>query len=407
MPNGPPAISLDEHPVIYFAPRPDFESFGDWTLFPQLTWPRASVPINGESKECRKLIRGNVPNTPGIYGMVDSDGELIYIGKSKSLRNRLASYFAESAPSKAQSIIAHTERLLWERAPDEFAALLRELELIRRWRPRFNVRGQPNQRRPAYLVIGRGPVGHVYLASEPAKGDTLVFGPLRASQGCREAVHVLNNYFQLCICNKQTKTRFTDQREMFPSENAARCVRRDLGNCLAPCASGCSSAQYTDRLQEAKRFLRGTDLSALRHLEEAMTAAASAHRYEEAAVYRDTHETLENIHQQLNRFQKAQRHYNFIYPLQGNRQQSIWYVINRGQVHAAIFEPRTRKTAKQCLAIIEQIYARRTPSITETLREDVEMTFLVALWFRTRPKELKNTFSPDAAKDKLQAMMAK
>ena len=71
------------------------------------------------------------PHAPGVYGMVDRDGELIYVGQSKSLRNRLVSYFAGSAPSKARRIIAHTHRLVWETAPDELAALLRQLELIR------------------------------------------------------------------------------------------------------------------------------------------------------------------------------------------------------------------------------------------------------------------------------------
>ena len=102
------------------------------------------------------MIRREVPCAPGVYGMVDRQGELIYVGQSKSLRNRLVSYFAGSAPCKAQRIIAHAQRLLWETAPDEFAALLRELELIRRRRPQFNVRGQPNRRRPPYLILGRG-----------------------------------------------------------------------------------------------------------------------------------------------------------------------------------------------------------------------------------------------------------
>jgi excinuclease ABC subunit C len=338
--------------------------------------------------------------------MVDFAGELIYIGKSKSLRNRLASYFAESAPGKAQSIIALTQRVLWETAPDEFAALLRELELIRRWRPRFNVRGQPNRRRPAYMVLGHGPIGHVYLAAEPAKGDTLVFGPVRANQFCREAVHALNNYFQLCVCRKGARMRFSDQREMFQVENTARCVRRDLGNCLAPCASGCSTTEYANRLRAVKRFLRGADLSALRQLEEAMRAAASAQRYEEAAVYRDTWEALGNLQQQLDRFREAQRQYCFLYPLQRGQGQSLWYVIHRGQVHAAIAEPRARETAEQCLALIERVYARSTSSVIQAMREDVEMTLLVAVWFRNHPDELQRTLSPEAAKERLQAIRA-
>ncbi len=140
-----PETLTDEHPLTSLEPGPAFDGFGAWTLAPRLARSPAGVLLNDDPRETRKLIRQDATCAPGVYGMVDREGELIYVGQSKSLRNRLVSYFAGSAPSKAQRIIAHTHRLVWETAPDELAALLRELELIRRWRPRFNVRGQPNR----------------------------------------------------------------------------------------------------------------------------------------------------------------------------------------------------------------------------------------------------------------------
>jgi excinuclease ABC subunit C len=334
--------------------------------------------------------------------MVDRDGELIYVGQSKSLRNRLVSYFAGSAPSKAQRIIAHTHRLVWETAPDELATLLRELELIRRWRPRFNVRGQPNRRRPAYLVLGRGPAPHVYLAAAPSRGDTAVFGPVRPTRYCRRAVHALNDYFQLRDCGQQVPIRLADQQGMFLAENAALCLRHDLGTCLAPCASGCSSAQYAGRVRAARGFLSGSDLSPLTGLEKAMTRAAAAQRYEEAAVLRDQREALESLHKQLQRFREAQRHYSFIYPIPSREGGYLWYFVRRGQVHLAIDEPHDRETAEDCLAAIERIYVGGTPSVNQALREDVEMTLLVASWFRSRPDELQRTLSPELVQGRLQ-----
>ena len=217
---------------------------------PRRAWSTAGILLNNDPRETRKLIRQAAPHVPGVYGMVDREGELIYVGQSKSLRNRLVSYFAGSAPSKAQRIIAHTHRLIWETAPDELAALLRELELIRLWRPRFNVRGQPNRRRPAYLVLGRGPAPYVYLAAAPSSGDTAVFGPLRPTRYCRRAVHALNDYFQLRDCGQQVPIRLADQQEMFISENTALCLRYNLGTCLAPCArvvQVCSTPPVSER----------------------------------------------------------------------------------------------------------------------------------------------------------------
>jgi excinuclease ABC subunit C len=179
--------------LISTEPRPAIDGFGEWPLAPRLAWPTSEVLLTGDRRDSRKQIRRAAPQAPGVYGMVDRDGELIYVGQSKSLRNRLLSYFAASAPSKAQRILGHTRRIIWETAPNELAALLRELELIRRWRPRFNVRGQPNRRRPAYLILGRGPAPYAYLAAAASKGDTAVFAPAPASRDCRRAVHALND----------------------------------------------------------------------------------------------------------------------------------------------------------------------------------------------------------------------
>src|ERR1700712_1456509 len=100
----------------------------------------------------RAEVRLLAPNRPGVYGMLDKDEQLIYVGKAKNLRARLQSYFRKKGrPPKAGRIIAHAQNIMWEVVPGEFASLLRELELIRRWRPRYNVQGQPLRRRLAFV----------------------------------------------------------------------------------------------------------------------------------------------------------------------------------------------------------------------------------------------------------------
>ncbi len=217
---------------------------------------------------------------------------------------------------------------------------------------------------------------------------------------------MLNDYFQLRDCGKQVPIRLADQQEMFVAENAALCLRYDLGTCLAPCASGCSSAQYAARVRAARGFLSGSDLSPLTGLDKAMTRAAAAQRYEEAVVLRDQREALESLHEQLQRFRDAQRHYSFIYPALSREGTCLWYFIRRGQVQLAIDEPHSRLAADECLAAIERIYTGGTPSVNQAMREDVEMTLLIASWFRSRPDELQRTLSPDEVKERLRAMRA-
>ena len=165
---------------------------------------------------------------------------------------------------------------------------------------------------------------------------------------------------QLRACGQQVPIRLADQQEMFLAENAALCLRYDLGTCLAPCASGCSSAQYAARVRAARGFLGGSDLSPLAGLEKAMTTAAAAQRDEEAAVLRDQREALESLHEQLQRFREASDTITSSTRL-GREGGCLWYFIRRGQVRLAIDEPQDRAAAEECLAAIERIYTR--PSI--------------------------------------------
>src|SRR5205823_6722999 len=131
----------------------------------------------------------------------DAAGELVYVGKAKSLRSRLLSYFRpNSRDPKAGRILEVTRLIAWEPAADEFAALLRELELIRRWQPRFNVQGQPRRWRRAYVCVGRRPAPYVFLAGRPPATAFALFGPVPAGRQAREGVRRVNDWFRLRDC---------------------------------------------------------------------------------------------------------------------------------------------------------------------------------------------------------------
>ena len=120
-----------------------FEDFGRDGLMPYERNAPERVSA-GSQEQLRSAVRRELPQLPGIYGFVDMDGRLIYVGKSKSLRSRVLSYFMpNNAELKAGEIAATARQVLWETQPSEFAALLREQKLISRWQPRFNVVGMP------------------------------------------------------------------------------------------------------------------------------------------------------------------------------------------------------------------------------------------------------------------------
>src|SRR5262249_3195067 len=141
----------------------------------------------------RKGVRDHAPRTPGVYGMIDDRGRTIYIGKAKNLRARLMSYFREaSREAKAGKIIQRTRMLVWEQTGDEFAALLRELELIQTLLPRFNVLGVPGLQRHHYVCVGKSPAPHVYITNRPTGKELGIYGPLVTRYRTDEAVRRLH-----------------------------------------------------------------------------------------------------------------------------------------------------------------------------------------------------------------------
>ena len=109
------------------------------------------------------MLREKCPKTPGVYGWLNSDGQLIYVGKSKCLQLRLLSYYAKNpSEKKMERIRDQSKFLIWEPISDELLALLREQELIFRWTPEYNAQGQPNRRLPAFLCISKSPAPNLF-----------------------------------------------------------------------------------------------------------------------------------------------------------------------------------------------------------------------------------------------------
>ena len=138
------------------AARESFTAFGPSVYFPdQLNLEMLDATM--EPREVRRRLRALCPSSPGVYGMVDREGQLIYVGMSAKLCDRLLTYFtAGDEGAKEQRIAKHASQVIWETGAHEFSVQLRELELIRRWRPRFNRRGRLDSDRCGCICLSNG-----------------------------------------------------------------------------------------------------------------------------------------------------------------------------------------------------------------------------------------------------------
>ncbi|MBI3821418.1 MAG: GIY-YIG nuclease family protein [Planctomycetes bacterium] len=360
-----------------------FLDFGPSNYLPVMAACRTARAEGGKRSALHTQVRLLAPNQPGVYGMLDGDEQLVYVGKAKSLRTRLLSYFRKKGrPRKAGKIINHARSIVWEVVPSEFASLLRELELIRRWRPRWNVQGQPLRRRLTFLCLARGPAPYLFLSRKITSRVQSAFGPITASQNAIDAVRRLNDWFKLRDCPQPQEMIFPDQGDLFPGVRPAGCLRMEIGTCLGPCTGTCDRRDYNAQARGARAFLSGKDLTPLEEMQAEMQAAALAEQFERAAALRDRWTVLTWLAERLARVRKAQAELSFIYPSAG-----VWYLIHGARVVDAVEAPRDAATRKLAGERIDALYRGRSDLLDSYEHADGMM--IVMQWFRKYPAERK------------------
>jgi excinuclease ABC subunit C len=378
-------------------PTDPAEGFGP-SLFRPHDLPVVGRGIKGSRPP--RLLRGVkalAPKLPGVYGMVDDRGRVVYVGKAKSLRCRLLSYFRENSRSpKAGKILDHTRLLVWEEATDEFAALLRELELIQRLRPKFNVLGVPGHQRYHYLCLGKSPAPYLHVAARPGKGTIASYGPLVSRDRTTEAARRLNDWFKLRDCPDTVALGFAEQGQLFPDDRGARCLRFDIGNCLGPCVGGCTRTDYSAAARAAKAFLDGRDRTLLAHLKQMMAAAAAGLEFERAGAIRDRLQILEQLDGRLTLLRRARTKNSFVYPLAGPDGGERWYLIHRGQVRAVVTAPAAAGQHARVAALIRTTFAAAPPPDVLT-GGAVDSVLLVSSWLRKYAAEKGKLLTAAAA----------
>ncbi|MGB7346889.1 MAG: GIY-YIG nuclease family protein [Pirellulaceae bacterium] len=360
---------------------------------------RAIEIVGGLKKEeLRRQIVQSCPRVPGVYGMLDRKGQLIYVGKSKSLRSRLLSYFADSnSDEKGGRIIENARAIQWETQPSEFASLLREQQLIRLFTPRWNVQGMPNRQRPVYLCLGRPPAAYFFLAAVPPENCVAIEGPFFGASRMRVAVDALNKVFMLRDCSQKQVFHFAEQLSLFELDHRPGCLRLEVGTCLGPCAAACTRESYDQYVNAAESYLDGFNDEPLAIVREKMEKASANMQYELAERAMVTLKSLEYVHRRLSRLAKARREFTFVYNVNGYDGCNTWYHVHCGEIAAAMAAPKNpqdyaavKPTLAHWQAVSANPLTRGHGAYPHTLQ-------IVSQWFRKNKPELQRTFAPEQA----------
>jgi excinuclease ABC subunit C len=367
-------------------------------------------PTSDEQIEVmRSHVRSTATDQPGVYRMIAADGEVVYVGKSKRVRSRLMSYFrAEYPEDKGARILRDADRIEWEYMPSEFAALLEELRLIKRFRPRFNVAMKRDGRNYCFIKITKGAAPKMVVVRGPGHDDaSIYYGPFVGALGVSEAVRELNDVLGLRDCSMDQRMNFADQPELFSIfPRTPGCIRFEVKKCLGPCVGGCTVQQYDERLTLARKFLDGADDGPMEHLRGEMEAASERLEYERAASVRDKLKRLEALRGQFGRLRFAVETLSFVYNVPGYEGDDRVYLIRRGRVRA---ESRTPKTSEEALALLGMIDDVFTPveRITGQIpTHEIDELLLLSSWFRRFPSELDRTSVAKGAATGVRALAA-
>src|SRR5579862_9513579 len=228
-----------------------------------------------------------LPAKPGVYLFRDEKGAVLYIGKAKTLRPRVRSYFQRGQDGRAQIAylperVAEIETIV---TGTEVEALHLEQNLVKRHRPPFNVRLRDDKSFPYIAVTVEDEYPRVMFTRERHRPGVWYFGPYANAKKVRETLDVLNRVFRYRPCEGPKPGR----------HSGIPCLDYHIERCFAPCVGYISKEEYRELIDQVIEFLSGDDRPIKRQLEEQMKLAASEERFEDAARYRNRLRAVERL----------------------------------------------------------------------------------------------------------------
>lgn len=344
--------------------------------------PEAAVTGTPQKRGLKPLARGigvlkqelrTMPTGPGVYRMLDEKGAVLYVGKAKNLKARLTSYTNPNGISqRIRRMVARTHALTVVTTHTEVEALLLEANLIKRFRPHYNILLKDDKTFP-YIRID---LGHDFPQVVKHRGartaKSIYFGPFASAGAVNKTLNVLQRAFLLRTCSDS----------IFASRSRP-CLLYQIKRCSAPCVGRISKSEYAALVNDARNFLEGKSQALKESLTEKMQAASDAFDFESAAVYRDRLRALSHVQQQqdINNMRLGDMDVVAAYGSGGETCVQVFFIRGGHNWGNRAFFPRhdaDDTTAAVLAAFLAQFYEDKNPPREVVLSEDVTDAALLA-----------------------------
>jgi excinuclease ABC subunit C len=244
------------------------------------------------------------------------------------------------------------------------------------------------------VKLTREPAPRLAAVTKVAADDAIYFGPFPSTRHVADTVTELCRALGIRDCPSSTPVFFADQLEIFMGSRSPRCLRGDLGTCLAPCAGLPDAATYRARVREAHRFLEGRGEAPIERLRERMAEAVTRRDFEYAALLRDRVARLTDFRERLGAWRGEMDALTLLYRVPGFRGEDRLYLLRRGRVREEMAYPKSAAARAQVMEMVEDVYGRSESSPRSLEREEAAEILFVAAWFKGRPRELRRTKTP-------------
>jgi len=222
----------------------------------------------------------DTPSEPGVYIMKDADGQIIYIGKAKSLKNRLKSYFSGDKDIKTNTLMRHVRNIETIIVSNEYEALLLENTLIKQHSPKYNINLKDGKTYPVIKITNED-FPRIFRTRRIIHDNSLYFGPFPDVHNVDIMLELIDKLFPLRKCKKMKKN--------------GPCMYYHINRCMAPCCEKINSTEYGLHVQRVQKLLGGETASLIIDLTSQMHEAAKTLQYEKAAQIRNTIKAIENL----------------------------------------------------------------------------------------------------------------
>lgn len=230
-----------------------------------------------------------LPAEPGVYLMKDKFDNIIYVGKAKILKNRVRQYFQSSKnhSSKVKSMVKNIDKFEYIITDSELEALILECNLIKKYKPKYNVLLRDDKTYPYIKVTTNEDFPRVLKVRKVIKDKAKYFGPYTNTTAVNDTLDIIKNIYPIRTCNIDIERAI--------KTNMRPCLNLHIKRCVGPCTGNVTKEEYNKMIEEIILFLSGKEEKLIDILKEKMNKCAMDFNFEEAAIYRDKIKSLEDM----------------------------------------------------------------------------------------------------------------